>query len=59
MIFTYYSENPQGEELNSDYLMLDDRQKAYVRLLEDKIATLEFKLREQIRETRKIIEKGR
>lgn len=52
MLFTH-----NGEELNSDYLMFDERQKAYVRLLEDEIKTLRFKLQEQIRETReKILE---
>ena len=59
MIFTYYNENPQGEELDSELLMFDQRQKAYVKLLEDKVATLEFKLREQVRETRKMLERGK
>jgi hypothetical protein len=54
MLFTH-----EGEELNSDYLMFDERQKAYVKLLEDKVATLEFKLREQVRETRKMLERGK
>ncbi len=54
MLFTH-----NGEELNSDYLMLDERQKAYVQLLEQKILTLEFKLKEQVRETREKILEGR
>lgn len=60
MIFTYYGENPQGEQLDSELLMFDERQKAYVQLLEDEIKTLRFKPQEQIRETReKILEEWR
>ena len=52
MLFTF-----EGEELNSDFLMLCPKQKAYVKLLEDEIETLRFKLQEQVRETReKILE---
>lgn len=52
MLFTF-----EGEELNSEPLMLCPKQKAYVKLLEDRIKTLEFQLKEQIRETReKILE---
>lgn len=42
MLFTF-----DGEELNSDFLMFCPKQKAYVKLLEDKIKALEFKLKEQ------------
>ena len=52
MLFTH-----NGETLNSDYLRFCPKQKAYVKLLEDRIRTLEFQLQEQIRETReKILE---
>ena len=52
MLFTH-----NGEELNSDLLQFCPKQKAYVKLLEDEIKTLRFKLQEQIRETReKILE---
>ena len=55
MLFTF-----EGEELNSDFLMFCPKQKAYVKLLEDRILTLEFKLREQVRETReKILDERR
>lgn len=52
MLFTF-----QGEQLDSELLMFCPKQKAYVKLLEDRIRTLEFRLKEQIRETReKILE---
>ena len=52
MLFTH-----NGEELNSDLLQFCPKQKAYVKLLEDRVRTLEFQLQEQIRETReKILE---
>lgn len=52
MLFTH-----NGEELNSDLLQFCPKQKAYVKLLEDRIRTLEFQLKEQARETReKILE---
>jgi hypothetical protein len=50
MLFTF-----QGEQLNSDFLMFCPKQKAYVKLLEDRIQTLEFQLKEQVRETREKI----
>lgn len=53
MLFTF-----NGETLDSDLLYFSPEQKAYVQLLEQKILTLEFKLKEQIRETReKILER--
>lgn len=55
MKFTY-----NGETLESKHLMFCPKQKAYVKLLEDRIKTLEFQLKEQIRETReKILEEGK
>lgn len=51
MLFTF-----NGEELNSDLLQFCPKQKAYIRLLEDEIKTLRFQLKEQIRETRNILE---
>lgn len=55
MLFTH-----NGETLDSDLLMFTPEQLAYVKLLEEKILTLEFKLREQVRETReKILEEWR
>lgn len=47
MLFTF-----EGETLNSDYLRFCPKQKAYVKLLEDRIRTLEFQLQEQKWETR-------
>ena len=54
MLFTH-----NGEELNSDLLQFCPKQKAYVKMLEDRIRTLEFQLQEQIRETRNILEERR
>ena len=52
MLFTHNSET-----LDSDLLQFCPKQKAYVKLLEDRVRTLEFQLQEQIRETReKILE---
>lgn len=52
MLFTF-----NGETLDSDLLQFCPKQKAYVKLLEDRIRTLEFRLKEQVRETReKILE---
>lgn len=42
MLFTH-----NGETLDSELLMFCPKQKAYVKLLEDKIKALEFKLKEQ------------
>lgn len=50
MLFTF-----NGETIDSDLLQFCPKQKAYVKLLEDEIKTLRFKLQEQIRETRKKI----
>ena len=54
MLFTH-----NGEELSSELLQFCPKQKAYIRLLEDEIKTLRFKLQEQIRETRSILEERR
>ncbi len=55
MLFTH-----NGETLDSDLLQFCPKQKAYVKLLEDEIETLRFKLQEQIRETReKILDERR
>ena len=54
MLFTF----TDGEN-DSDLLQFCPKQKAYVRLLEEEIKTLRFKLQEQIRETRNILEERR
>lgn len=54
MTFTHNSET-----LDSDLLQFCPKQKAYIRLLEDEIKTLRFQLKEQIRETRNILEERR
>lgn len=53
MLFTH-----NGKQLDSKFMTFPTpEQKAYVRLLEETILTLEFKLREQVREMReKILE---
>lgn len=51
MLFTF----TDGEN-DSDLLQFCPKQKAYVKLLEDRIRTLEFQMKKQVRETMEILE---